>query len=433
MIRFVSELLLPIVLACPVALAWGPATALAAPATTAYVELHSHLFMHRGLYPLVRAPFESPELSESFSDRFAPRVNAQTLEHSPARIVVASLYAHPLFTRSLRESIRLQIADARRFVEQSPRWRLVRTPRELEAVLQDGKSALILHLEGASGILETENDFREFLDDGGIRIVTPLHLTDDVFGGCALLPFPQTFSNPLAWARAFLRPSIHRDPETGVLRNPRGLTPLGKDLIQALLKRKVWIDLAHASDSALEEILPLVRKAGQPELHTHTALRTRLKAERGISPSALRGVAASGGLIGLMPTEQMVRDAAHDGPFSRFRCEETESGGLTAFAGQWDEARKILPAGAITLGSDHHGGVPGLRPTCGTETSLDRNRSGDQKPSGFTRMDQAPELLLALQKLQVLSGDESPASIQRFVRAWYRVAGDFKNGASDRD
>ena len=46
---------------------------------------------------------------------------------------------------------------------------------------------MILALEGASGIIETDEDLAEFVDRDGIRIVTLIHLTDDEFGGAAFL------------------------------------------------------------------------------------------------------------------------------------------------------------------------------------------------------------------------------------------------------
>src|SRR6185437_2718268 len=111
------------------------------------------------------------------------------LARSGLGIVVATLYAHPLFTytvgKSLRDSIRAQIKLARKFVLGRPDWVIATEPDHASEALASGKHVMILALEGASGILESEQDFHEFIDEGGIRIVGPLHLTDDEFGGVA--------------------------------------------------------------------------------------------------------------------------------------------------------------------------------------------------------------------------------------------------------
>src|SRR5690606_26901719 len=125
----------------------------------------------------------------------------ETLRESGIRILVAALYAHPLMTWDLRDSIRRQIAQAERFVKENPEWVLVRDAIETRKVLAEGKRALILSLEGAAGILESEKDLHEFIDERGIRIVTLLHLIDDHFGGAAFLRGAAILANPWAALR----------------------------------------------------------------------------------------------------------------------------------------------------------------------------------------------------------------------------------------
>src|SRR4051812_6206202 len=70
------------------------------------VELHAHLFMKEGMGWLFKGDFNGPLQAENWKSRFSSQANPETLEQSGLDIVVATLYAHPLFTWSLRDSIR---------------------------------------------------------------------------------------------------------------------------------------------------------------------------------------------------------------------------------------------------------------------------------------------------------------------------------------
>src|SRR5205085_1453421 len=132
--------------------------------------------------------------------------------------------------------------------------------------------------------------------------------------------------------------------------NPHGLKADGKALALALIKRHVWVDLTHASDASLSELLPLLKNAGMPLLFTHTFLRDHLPAERALPPAVLPEIARSHGVLGLMPSEE------HLGPRSR------DARGACSLAEQIREIERELPASAIALGSDTNGGVEHLRP-----------------------------------------------------------------------
>ena len=56
------------------------------------------------------------------------------------------------------------------------------------------------------------------------------------------------------------------------------------------------IDLAHASPSLIKDILPIARR---PVLVSHTGVKGTCDNERNIGDEALRGVATTGGLVGI--------------------------------------------------------------------------------------------------------------------------------------
>jgi membrane dipeptidase len=370
------------------------------------VDLHSHLSMKPALGPLFRGEIDAPLQADSWRDRLSSNVNGEALDASGLSVVVAALFSHAVLGGDMRDQVREQIAEIQAFVRTHPRWAIVRDAAEARAHLAAGGRVIVLSLEGASGVLESEEDLVEFVDRLGIRMVTPLHLVDDRYGGAATMHGFQYLSNPLGVAARLLE--IHE----GIEKNPRGLAPLGRRLVAELLARGVWIDFTHASDAAVREILPMVRAAGQPVLITHAVLRRHRPAERSTSDEMLQAVQASGGIVGLLPSED-----AFESPPDRLclpgctaeACEH----GVNGFAAVWADAARRVGADAVMLGGDYNGGVRHLAPSCGTGTSLDG-------PRGLWSIAQSGDLLVALSRL---GAPRAPlaSTLERFLGTWARV------------
>lgn len=373
------------------------------------VELHAHLFMKEGMTWFFRGEFNGPLLAKSWKDRFSSQANPETLDQSALDIVVVALYAHPLLTFSLRNSIREQIRLTEEFVKTHPHWVLAKSPPQAKKAIAEGKRVLILALEGASGILETEEDLQEFVDQKGIRIVTPLHLTNDHFGGVAFLGGLRNLASPLALLKSVFNSGNTGNPEAGVKLNPQGLTDAGFKFIQNLIQHHVWIDLAHSSDASQKEISSVLKTAHQPLLYTHTVLRKYHRAERSISMEQLAEVKKTGGYIGLMPSEEMLEGTLHR--VTQPECE----GSIAALSQQFREVLQILPLSSVAMGSDFNGGIPHLRPSCHTETELDQN--------GLWNIGQVPKVWQALERV----GTFQPQSLnltamtQTFLETWERA------------
>jgi microsomal dipeptidase-like Zn-dependent dipeptidase len=343
---------------------------------TGTLELHAHLFMKHGMGWMHKGSFKSVK-AKNWRDRFSSQADANALERSGNTIVVVALYAHPLFTRNQREAIRAQLAEAANFVNEHSNWIIAKSPEEAEKGLQTGKKILILSLEGAAGVLETNSDMEEFIDRGGIRIVTPLHLTDDEFGGVATLGGFFILASPLKWLR-------------GEHLNKKGLTERGRWLVKTLAERKIWIDLSHASDASHAEIAAILAKHKQPLLHTHTSLRRFKQSERAISESQLQEIAASGGMIGLIPSTEMLGKPP----------------GFATLSASFDEAVKVLGEDGVTIGSDLNSGLKRLPP---------HQLLGDKlKNSGFSDIGHTAELWKALKRT-------GTSPVARFLGAWKKV------------
>ncbi len=147
--------------------------------------------------------------------------NEATLQSSNLGVVVVALYALPVLSGNRRQAIRLQIADAENFCRTHPEWLIARSPDEARAAHLAGKRVMVLSLEGASGILEHESDFREFIDQGGIRIVTFAHITNDHLTGAALMKGYRRLSSPWEWTKSLFAPHYNAK---GILVSSKGLT-----------------------------------------------------------------------------------------------------------------------------------------------------------------------------------------------------------------
>ncbi len=75
-----------------------------------------------------------------------------------------------------------------------------------------------------------------------------------------------------------------------------GLTPLGRALITRMEERSVLVDVAHASPRTVDDVLAIARR---PVVASHTGVRGVANNVRNLTDDQLRGIAATGGLVGI--------------------------------------------------------------------------------------------------------------------------------------
>lgn len=382
--------------------------------TTALVDLHAHFFMPEASgFPLFGS-FNDPLHASSWSSRLKTRVNAEALSQSNVKIAVVALYSHPLFFRSLfgsqRESIRTQIREAKAFVATHPNWIIAKSPAEARAALAEGRRVMILSIEGASGVLENDADIHEFIDTEGVRIVTPLHFIDDWLGGAALMPWPAILVNPFAAFSSFVR-SDHDD--LGVLINESGLTVRGRSFVSKLVEHWAWIDFSHASDASIRQMLPILKAAGQPILYTHTILRSAYRAERGISDAMIREVASSGGVLGLLPSDDMLKGTVVPSHLCPAECHGHCEGGEAAYATQYETISKVLPSNRILIGSDIDAPITFLKPECAAIHA--------KRPKGYWNYAQLGDLYAFLSEKKLTPDPSKTPGAEEFLKAWEKA------------
>jgi microsomal dipeptidase-like Zn-dependent dipeptidase len=123
----------------------------------------------------------------------------------------------------------------------------------------------LLSLEGAH-VLEGKIANVEAMDVAGYRMVGLVHFFDNELGG-----------------------SAH-----GVAKG--GLTPFGREVVRRLEEKAMLVDLAHASPRTFADVLEVARR---PVVVSHTGVKGTCDNVRNLSDEQLRGVARTGGVVGI--------------------------------------------------------------------------------------------------------------------------------------
>lgn len=75
-----------------------------------------------------------------------------------------------------------------------------------------------------------------------------------------------------------------------------GLTPLGRQVVQDMEARGMVVDIAHASHTAVAEILAMATK---PVVSSHGGVQAVCNVNRNLTDEEIRGVARTGGVVGI--------------------------------------------------------------------------------------------------------------------------------------
>ncbi len=75
-----------------------------------------------------------------------------------------------------------------------------------------------------------------------------------------------------------------------------GLTDLGRTLVAEMERRGIVVDLAHASEATIRDVLAVATRA---PIVSHTGVRATCDNARNLSDDELRGIAAAGGIVGI--------------------------------------------------------------------------------------------------------------------------------------
>jgi membrane dipeptidase len=171
-----------------------------------------------------------------------------------------------LTERALYQARKLQDAASR----SGGKLTLIKTSAELSSYLDrritDPEiTAGFLGVEGAHA-LDGDLANIDVLFDAGFRMMSPSHFFDTDIGGSA------------------------HGVEKG------GLTEKGKEMIRRMEARHMIVDVAHASAKTIDDVLSI---ATRPVVVSHTGVRGTCDNQRNLSDDQLKGIAKTGGVIGI--------------------------------------------------------------------------------------------------------------------------------------
>jgi membrane dipeptidase len=390
------------------------------------IDLHVHVLMADALFFFRGRPGEEPShggrpgeerLARRPGDIFRNQVSFAGWRQGGFGIAVLALYSPPVLHRGrghLREILR-QAAKANAFAAaHAEHVAIAGSPDAARRIAGEGRTALVLAVEGGHGIAAPE-DVGE-LHAAGVRMLTLAHLLDNAVAAAAVPRSPLESPN-------YFRPGREHLP--GGFRNPRGLTPLGRDVVRAMQQRGMLIDLAHASDRAFDEVLALTASEATPLVVSHTASRALWPTERNLDDAGAAAIGERRGAIGVTLWRRLVaidsreitseaipgelrHGVRHDGSGSRGADPTRLSGTSEAFAAHFRHLTAAAGGPRVALGSDLNGMVPRLR-------------SSAACPCGVRHLEDWPSVERTLRQAGVPDHDLAHTA-DPFLEAWTGAA-----------
>jgi microsomal dipeptidase-like Zn-dependent dipeptidase len=201
--------------------------------------------------------------------------DASSLDQIPF-LVAAQRWPPRTWTSRLERAL-YQAQKLHRALEQDDQLTLIRTQQALDNTLarraeNPNVMGTLLAVEGLHA-LEGDAANVDTLVNAGYRMMSLTHLFDNALGGAS----------------------------TGLQKG--GLTDFGEEVLGRLKKRNVIIDLAHASEPLIDDILA---RTDEPVVVSHTGVRGTCDSPRNLSDRHIKAIAEQGGVIGVGIWERAV-------------------------------------------------------------------------------------------------------------------------------
>lgn len=299
-----------------------------------------HMTIEVPLSPVYSGQLLGKARAQTWDSRFKSRIDFESLEKSGLDIVVAALFVNSVWG-DVEKQLDDQIKVLNDFCVQHKNWIIVSEPKQAENELTKGNNIIILSIEGA-WFFKDKDLFNRIMEKYPIRIVTPIHFTDfrEVIGKSA---DQRGLSGFLQKIFRFIFGTTEK------------LSEIGKEVFKVLLEKKVWIDLSHSSKPALEYFLQ-IKPDGYPLLMTHTVLGKYYGTERGVDENFLKMLVNEPGLIGLLPSTEMLVGTPQGNSSD---CQKNNP-----FFIQWNEIQSLIGSQKIYLGSDLNSPIPFMPNSC---------------------------------------------------------------------
>lgn len=196
-----------------------------------------------------------------WSERWVPEARAGGVD-----VQVLPIYISPETAEASLRSTLLQLEAIEREAAQTPEVALCRSGADVDAALAEGRIALLVALEGTQGVGADVELFSVF-HRLGVRLVSFTH-----------------------WSRALLAEGS-ADEETR-----SRLPAAGVRAVAELERLGILLDVSHLAAASVDHVLEL---ASRIVVATHSCSRALCDHHRNLSDEHLRGIAATGGVIGM--------------------------------------------------------------------------------------------------------------------------------------
>jgi microsomal dipeptidase-like Zn-dependent dipeptidase len=341
---------------------------------------------------------------------------------SGLRLLVTAAVNNQLFAKEFggtagddTTAINTQIEATRQFVARHSAWmEIAYTPEEARRLIASNKLAVVLAIEvDTLGDWARESDCTrdqvaaelQRLYDLGVRLITPIHLTNNAFGGADIrselfnllnrflrddyfevedggqedvqfrlgeeqddlvLGWYRGIGNVIPGAGYYSPPAY--DTTVGGHVNRLGLTPTGVFLIEEMMRHGMLIDVDHMSQKAADATLDLAERYHYPVVSTHTSFRDlawrrgetddihKLPAEKNKSLRQIERISKLGGIVAPLLNQGDIR------PFDN-RIANDAAGSSRSFAQAYLYAVQHMGGRGVAIGTDSNGwaGYPGPR------------------------------------------------------------------------
>lgn len=207
-----------------------------------------------------------------------------------------SLYVAPYYGEGARAVARAhaQIEAVRSAAAKTPdRLAIAETRADVTSAAREGRTALLLGIEGGHALATSPDTLRMFAERG-VRYVTLTHV------------------NTNRWADSSQDEARHG-----------GLTALGREMVQTMNDLGVLVDLSHVSDSTFSDAIDVSRA---PVIVSHSSCRALTPSGRNVTDEQLRAVAGNGGVVMINFFDAMVNPHLDDETFAEARRRVEQSG-----------------------------------------------------------------------------------------------------------
>lgn len=367
-------------------------------------------------------------------------------------------------------------------------YRIVTTPEQAEAVGELGKLAVVLGIEvdylfrSKEPSKLTKKELTAALvkyHKKGVRHILPIHFSNNAFGGCSYdkslqstqfqradgIPIASPYSLDVEKASAKL--GYEYGASAPGLRNVRGLTPLGKFLVESAMDRGWIIDIDHMSNRSKADVFAIAERRHCPVVSGHTgfveASHGEKRHEGQLTIPEVKRINRLGGMVA-----PIIRQGSY-GEMPTFRggpslVPHTCGGTSETFTQAYLFAIANCPGMPVAVGTDFNGFAGTLGPRFGPDgcwgggnksTHVDghvtypftlpgfppmdkhtlgkRKRPFDYNTDGLAHMGMLPDLFADMLAMGLTDLDLEPLlnSAQGYVDMWRRIQKQTKKATAD--